>query len=102
MAKQKYTEEFKKEDFKMALESGETNDQIADNIGVKYKTPWNWIQKSMIKLDTSNQSIDYKSIYQELVDEVTKLKKDLKQTSIDWTFDAYDIYFININIMQKL
>ena len=83
MAKQKYTEEFKKEAVKMALESGETNAQIADNIGVKYKTLWNWIQKSMIKPDTSNQSIDYKSRYQELVDEVTKLKKDLKQTTIE-------------------
>jgi len=83
MANQKYTEEFKKEAVKMALESGETNAQIADNIGVKYKTLWNWIQKSMIKPDTSNQSIDYKSRYQELVDEVTKLKKDLKQTTIE-------------------
>jgi len=83
MAKQKYTEEFKKDAVKMALESGETNAQIADNIGVKYKTLWNWIQKSMIKPDTSNQSIDYKSRYQELVDEVTKLKKDLKQTTIE-------------------
>jgi len=58
MAKQKYTEEFKKEAVKMALESGETNAQIAENIGVKYKTLWNWIQKSMIKPDTSNQSIN--------------------------------------------
>ena len=78
MAKQKYTEEFKKEAVKMALESGETNAQIADNIGVKYKTLWNWIQKSMIKPDTSNQSIDYKSRYQELVDEVN-LKNTLNK-----------------------
>jgi transposase-like protein len=78
MANQKYTEEFKKEAVKMALESGETNAQIADNIGVKYKTLWNWIQKSMIKPDTSNQSIDYKSRYQELVDEVN-LKNTLNK-----------------------
>ena len=77
MANQKYTDEFKKEAVKMVLESNETNAQIAENLGVKYKTLWNWIKRSMIKPETSNKSIDYKSRYQELISEVDKLKKDL-------------------------
>ena len=83
MSNQKYTAEFKKEAVKMALESKETNAQIAENIGVKYKTLWNWIHNSMMKPDASNKSIDYKSRYQELVSEVDKLKKDLKQTTLE-------------------
>ena len=37
----------------------------------------------MIKPETSNKSIDYKSRYQELINEVDKLKKDLKQTTLE-------------------
>jgi len=83
MSNQKYTEEFRKEAVKMALESDQTNAQIAENLGVKYKTFMNWIHKSMTEPEEASKTIDYKSRYQELVDEVTKLKKDLKQTTIE-------------------
>jgi transposase len=62
----------------MALESDETNIKIADNLGVNYKTLTNWIYQSMKKPTADEKSIDYKSRYQELVDENNKLKKNLK------------------------
>jgi len=50
MANQKCTEELKKAAVKMVLESSETNAQISENINVKYKTLWSWVQKTLSKL----------------------------------------------------
>ena len=79
MANQKYTAEFKKEAVKMALESNESRAKIAKNLGVHYKTFSNWIHQEMKKPTSPEKSIDYKSRYQELIDENNKLKKNLKQ-----------------------
>lgn len=84
MANQRYTEEFKKEAVKLALETDKTNQQLADNLGVKYKTLMNWIHKSMQdKTPENNKGVDYKSRYQELVDTNTKLQKELKQAQLE-------------------
>ena len=63
----KYTEEFKREAVKMALESPESNVKIAGNLGVKYKTMMNWINKNMSQPPKDVKPVDYKSRYQSLV-----------------------------------
>ena len=83
MANQKYTEEFKKEAVKLALESDQGRPQVANNIGVKYKTLCNWIKLSMKDPVKTEKTIDYKSRYQEIITENAQLKKDLKQAQME-------------------
>ena len=83
MSNNKYTNEFRKEAVKLALESDESNKKIADNLGIKYKTLLNWITQSMKVIDKTDKPVDYKSRYQELVSENSQLKKDLKQTKLE-------------------
>ena len=79
MATVNYTEEFKKEAVKLLLESDLPKAKLALNLGVKYSTLMTWYYKSMQKSPAKSNSIDYKSRYQELIDENQKLKKSLKQ-----------------------
>jgi len=80
---QKYTKEFRKEAVKLALESDEPKQKIADNLGVKYKTLLTWITQSMKVKDEPNNPVDFKSRYQEMVSENAQLKKELKQTKLE-------------------
>ena len=83
MPNQTYTKEFRKEAEKLALESDEPKQKIADNLGVKYKTLLTWITQSMKVIDKPDKPVDFKSRYQELVSENTQLKTELKQTKIE-------------------
>ena len=83
MPNQKYTKEFRKEAVKLALESDEPKQQIADNLGVKYKTFLTWITQSMKVKDEPNKPVDFKSRHQEMVSENAQLKKELKQTKLE-------------------
>ncbi len=83
MPNKKYTNEFKKEAVKLALESDSSKSEIADNIGVKYTTLCTWIKQSMVDPMKSDNPIDYKSRYQELVTQNNQLKKDLKQAKLE-------------------
>ena len=69
MPHQKYTKEFRKEAVKLALESDEPKQKIADNLGVKYKTLLTWITLSMKITDKPNKPVDFKSRYHEMVSE---------------------------------
>jgi transposase len=82
---QKYTKEFRKEAVKLALESDEPKQKIADNLGVKYKTLLTWITISMKVIDETDKPVDFKSRYQELVSENAQLKTELKQTKPNWS-----------------
>ncbi|MCF6778021.1 transposase [Thiotrichales bacterium 19X7-9] len=82
MTLKQYTEEFKKEAVKLLLESDQPKPKIASNLGVKYSTLMTWYYKSMKKKSTPRTptiSVDYKSRYQDLIDENQKLKNSLKQ-----------------------
>ena len=83
MPNQKYTKEFRKEAVKLALESDEPKQKIADNLGVKYKTLLTWITLSMKVIDKPDKPVDFKSRYQELVSENAQLKTELKQTKLE-------------------
>lgn len=83
MPNQKYTKEFRKEAVKLALESDEPKQKIADNLGVKYKTLLTWITISMKVIDETDKPVDFKSRYQELVSENAQLKTELKQTKLE-------------------
>ena len=81
MAYTKYTEAFKSEAIKLALESDANCKEISDNLGVNYKTLMGWIQKSMS--DETEKEIDYKSRYQQLTNENTELRRKLKKTEME-------------------
>ncbi|WP_150464774.1 transposase, partial [Francisella sp. XLW-1] len=50
MGYQRYTEEFKNNAVKLCLQPNANRQEIADNLGVKYKTICNWISKAMSNL----------------------------------------------------
>ena len=82
MRYQKYTQEFKDEAIKLCLQAGANRQEIADNLGVKYKTICNWISKAMSN-PPKDIKIDYKTQYQKLSSENVDLRKKLKQTEIE-------------------
>lgn len=83
MPNNKYSCEFKKEAVKTALEPDANRKEIADNLGIKYKTLCTWIHLSMTKEQGNSKSTDYKSRYQELVAENAELKRKLKKTETE-------------------
>lgn len=46
-----YTEEYRRESADYALSSGKSNRQIANELGVNYKTFSNWVKKRKLELD---------------------------------------------------
>ena len=82
MRYQKYTQEFKDEAIKLCWQAGANRQEIADNLGVKYKTICNWISKAMSN-PPKDIKIDYKTQYQKLSSENVDLRKKLKQTEIE-------------------
>lgn len=81
MAKQVYTEEFKKEAVRHALESQDSVSKVASNLGLKYKTLYNWIQQGMHHPKES--IVDYKTGYQQLELENTELRRKLKKVEAE-------------------
>lgn len=72
-----YTDEFKSEAINMAVSSDLTISDVANNLGLKYKTLYNWVKQSMP--DTPSTSAGKNKI-KDLESEVRRLKKELKQT----------------------
>ena len=56
--------------------------EIANNLGVKYKTLSTWVTKAMSK-PPKDVKIDYQSHYQQLLKENEELKKKLKKTEVE-------------------
>ena len=81
MVKQVYTEEFKKEAVRHALESQDSVSKVASNLGLKYKTLYNWIQQGMHHPKES--IVDYKTGYQQLELENTELRRKLKKVEAE-------------------
>ena len=81
MAKSRHTQEFKNEAVKLFLEKDANRKQIADNLGINYKTLCSWIAQNMS--DQPTEKIDYKTCYQQLVAENTQLKRKLKQAEME-------------------
>ena len=82
MGYQRYTKEFKDEAVKLCLQPDANRQEIADNLGVKYKTICSWISKAMLS-SPKDIKIDYKTQYQQLSSENTALKKKLKQAETE-------------------
>ncbi|BCD92244.1 transposase [Francisella halioticida] len=78
----RYTKEFKDEAVKLCLQPDANRREIADNLGVKYKTICSWISKAMSN-SQKEIKIDYKTQYQQLSFENTDLKKKLKQAETE-------------------
>ncbi|ASG68278.1 transposase [Francisella halioticida] len=78
----RYTKEFKDEAVKLCLQPDAKRREIADNLGVKYKTICSWISKAMSN-PQKEIKIDYKTQYQQLSFENTDLKKKLKQAETE-------------------
>lgn len=82
MRYQRYTKEFKEEAVKLCLQIDANRQEIADNLGVKYKTLCNWISQAM-STPPKDTKIDYKTQYQKLSSENADLKKKLKQAETE-------------------
>lgn len=82
MSYQRYNQEFKDEAIKLCIQPGANRREIADNLGVKYKTICNWISKSMSN-SPKDTKVDYKTQYQQLSSENRDLKKKLKQAETE-------------------
>jgi transposase len=82
MGYKRYPVEFMDEAVKLCLADGADRTEIANNLGVKYKTLSNWISKAMSK-SPKDVKIDYQSHYQQLLTENNELKKKLKKTEVE-------------------
>ena len=82
MGYQRYTKEFKDEAVKLCLQPDANRREIADNLGIKYKTICSWISKAML-IPSKDIKIDYKTQYQQLSSENADLKKKLKQAETE-------------------
>lgn len=82
MCYQRYTKDFKDKAVKLCLQPDANRQEIADNLGVKYKTICNWISKAMSN-PSKDIKIDYKTQYQQLSSENADLKKKLKQAETE-------------------
>ena len=98
MTRTRHTGEFKREAVKLALESDETYKVISDNPGINYKTLTYWIRASMASNTDKDKDIDYKSRYQQLINENTELKRKLKKMEIEReVLKKATAYFANPN-----
>lgn len=83
----KYTSEFKCEAVKLAQLSDKPTVLIAEELGVKAKTLYNWVSAAMKgkNLNSKNNFVKTKSKhhYQELEQENQKLKKELKRAQME-------------------
>lgn len=82
MGYKRYPAEFIDEAVKLCLAEGADRAEIANNLGVKYKTLSTWISKAMSK-PPKDVKIDYQSHYQKLLTENNDLKKKLKKAEVE-------------------
>ena len=74
--KNRYTQEFKSEAINMAVNGDLSLSEVASNLGLNYKTLYNWVKGSM-PVSSSTQA--GKSKIKELESEVQALRRDLKR-----------------------
>ena len=83
MAYKRYPEEFMDQAVQLCLAKDANRKEIADNLGINYKTLCTWITRYMSKSTTLDKKIDYKTQYQNLISENAKLKKKLKKAETE-------------------
>lgn len=79
-----YTSEFKREAVKIVQTSDKPISQVAEELGVKSNTLYNWVSQSMNKqkpISKAKQSPSHR--YKELEQENKRLLKELKRTQME-------------------
>ena len=74
--KNRYTQEFKSEAINMAVNGDLSLSEVASNLGLNYKTLYNWVKGSMPESSSTQAG---KSKIKELESEVRALRRDLKR-----------------------
>ena len=74
--KNRYTQEFKSEAINMAVNGDLSLSEVASNLGLNYKTLYNWVKGSMPESSSTQAG---KSKIKELESEVQALRRDLKR-----------------------
>ena len=74
--KNRYTQEFKSEAINMAVNGDLSLSEVASNLGLNYKTLYNWVKGSMPESSSTQAG---KSKIKELESEVQALCRDLKR-----------------------
>jgi transposase len=72
-----YTEEFKLEAVNFAINSDLTVGEVAQNLGVKYKTLYNWVKKAMPEAKSPQAGKDK---VKALEAEIKSLRRELSKT----------------------
>ena len=71
-----YPQEFKSEAVKMVLDSDLTTYQVAQNLGISYKTLYTWVRNTMPEATDTKAG---KSQIKTLQEELKKVKRQLKR-----------------------
>ena len=74
--KNRYTQEFKSEAINMAVNGDLSLSEVASNLGLNYKTLYNWVKGSMPEISSTQAG---KSKIKELESEVQALRRNLKR-----------------------
>ena len=74
--KNRYTQEFKSEAINMAVNDDLSLSEVASNLGLNYKTLYNWVKGSMPESSSTQAG---KSKIKELESELRALRRDLKR-----------------------
>ena len=74
--KNRYTQEFKSEAINMAVNGDLSLSEVASNLGLNYKTLYNWVKGSMPESSSTQAG---KSKIKELELELRALRRDLKR-----------------------
>lgn len=74
--KNRYTQEFKSEAINMAVNGDLSLSEVASNLGLNYKTLYNWVKGSMPESSSTQAG---KSKIRELESELRALRRDLKR-----------------------
>ena len=74
--KNRYTQEFKSEAINMAVNGDLSLSEVASNLGLNYKTLYNWVKGSMPESSSTQAG---KSKIKELKSELRALRRDLKR-----------------------
>ena len=74
--KNRYTQEFKSEAINMAVNGDLSLSEVASNLGLNYKTLYNWVKGSMPESSSTQAG---KSKIKELESELRALRRNLKR-----------------------
>ena len=80
-----YTSEYREEAVKLAMSSEQPIAVIANELGVKESTLYNWVSRAMKKKSSSKENIKSvsKKQYQDYDQEIRQLKKELKRAQME-------------------